>query len=667
MPTTQNANPKNSSAFYMQADRLLRRRALRRPGGRLLPARPTRGSRPSSPSSICYLVTSSFTLAKVHPRPPGGRHGRSAASTRPASRRPSPPTTPTRTSPRTPALPHSRVCSPCPIPHSSSSSAPRGRASRTWAAARYRRAEIVSSDDLRGVVGSGPHDLDASDDAFALLERIVAARLGPRPDHRRRHPRPRRGPPRRAGWTRPGPPGCPAVAVVLDTPAEECRRRNADRATARSRPPRWPTQLRRFARRPRRRSTPRAGTSSHVVAAPTRAVGRDARRAGDRGRAVRRPPLPPRGCGWCSSCPGSRGARTRARWLRGDGAGRRRGRLRRARADGPPDPDPAGRPRLGADPRAVGDPRAGRRPRHPACGSARSCTPVTFRPAGHHRQGRGHARRAHRRPRVRRRRRRLVGARARGVRPAVPARRASGSTRLEAAIETMRALWAPGTKAYDGERVSLPETTCYPRPAHDIPVIVGGSGERRTLRDRRPARRRAATCRRTSSVLDRKLAVLRPAPATRPAATRDEVAVTVLDLPSSAATATTPGRGSSGCAAAPPAAAFARRTHAGTVAEQRDRYARPRRRSGVEHGVRRRPRTSPVPTTCCAPRRPQRRERATSARRSTSPSTRRATISCWICWVPSKMSRILESRAHFSSSSRLAVADRAAQLDAATG
>ena len=34
-----------------------------------------------------------------------------------------------------------------------------------------------------------------------------------------------------------------------------------------------------------------------------------------------------------------------------------------------------------------------------------------------------------------------------------------------------------------------------------------------------------------------------------------------------------------------------------------------------------------------------------------SPSTRRATISCWICWVPSKMSRILESRDHFSSSS----------------
>ena len=52
---------------------------------------------------------------------------------------------------------------------------------------------------------------------------------------------------------------------------------------------------------------------------------------------------------------------------------------------------------------------------------------------------------------------------------------------LEAALETMQALWAPGTKPYAGRRVSLPETTCYPRPVGDLPVIVGGSGER-TLR-----------------------------------------------------------------------------------------------------------------------------------------------------------------------------------------
>src|SRR5262249_61564276 len=53
---------------------------------------------------------------------------------------------------------------------------------------------------------------------------------------------------------------------------------------------------------------------------------------------------------------------------------------------------------------------------------------------------------------------------------------------LEAAIETLRALWQPGTKPYRGTRVTLPETTCYPRPAARVPVIVGGGGERRTLR-----------------------------------------------------------------------------------------------------------------------------------------------------------------------------------------
>ena len=47
---------------------------------------------------------------------------------------------------------------------------PSGSGKSTWAAARYRADEIVSSDALRGVVGSGPYDLDASSDAFALLE-----------------------------------------------------------------------------------------------------------------------------------------------------------------------------------------------------------------------------------------------------------------------------------------------------------------------------------------------------------------------------------------------------------------------------------------------------------------------------------------------------------------
>ena len=53
---------------------------------------------------------------------------------------------------------------------------------------------------------------------------------------------------------------------------------------------------------------------------------------------------------------------------------------------------------------------------------------------------------------------------------------------LQVCIETLRALWAPGTKAYHGRYVHLPETTCYPRPVAAVPIIVGGSGERRTLR-----------------------------------------------------------------------------------------------------------------------------------------------------------------------------------------
>src|ERR1019366_2439257 len=53
------------------------------------------------------------------------------------------------------------------------------------------------------------------------------------------------------------------------------------------------------------------------------------------------------------------------------------------------------------------------------------------------------------------------------------ARRAQRLDQLESAIETLRALWQPGTGAYHGERVTLPETTCYPRPVGPVPIIVG--------------------------------------------------------------------------------------------------------------------------------------------------------------------------------------------------
>ena len=51
-----------------------------------------------------------------------------------------------------------------------------GSGKSTWAAERFRTAEVVSSDALRAAVGSGPSDLEATVEAFALLDQIVAAR-----------------------------------------------------------------------------------------------------------------------------------------------------------------------------------------------------------------------------------------------------------------------------------------------------------------------------------------------------------------------------------------------------------------------------------------------------------------------------------------------------------
>jgi alkanesulfonate monooxygenase SsuD/methylene tetrahydromethanopterin reductase-like flavin-dependent oxidoreductase (luciferase family) len=140
---------------------------------------------------------------------------------------------------------------------------------------------------------------------------------------------------------------------------------------------------------------------------------------------------------------------------------------------------------------------------------------------------------------------------------------------LEAEIETLRALWQPGTRPYRGTRVELPETTCYPRPAGHIPVIVGGSGDR-TLDI---AARLADGCNLPAdvSVLDDRLAVLR-AQCVRASRDPAEVAVTVLDVPvvgrdrehAAALVESLRGRVS--------AAAFARRHHAGVAADHVGRY-----------------------------------------------------------------------------------------------
>jgi len=53
---------------------------------------------------------------------------------------------------------------------------------------------------------------------------------------------------------------------------------------------------------------------------------------------------------------------------------------------------------------------------------------------------------------------------------------------LEDALQLLPRMWGPGGKPFDGVVLHVPDTSCYPRPlqAH-VPIMVGGSGERRTL------------------------------------------------------------------------------------------------------------------------------------------------------------------------------------------
>jgi alkanesulfonate monooxygenase SsuD/methylene tetrahydromethanopterin reductase-like flavin-dependent oxidoreductase (luciferase family) len=133
---------------------------------------------------------------------------------------------------------------------------------------------------------------------------------------------------------------------------------------------------------------------------------------------------------------------------------------------------------------------------------------------------------------------------------------------LEAAIPAVRALWAPGTKAYAGAGHALPETTCYPRPAGPIPVVVGGTGRRAlriaaTLGD-------AANVPSTLVALDDHLAVLRRH--------RPDVGVTVLDLPTIGASRDDAWARVERLRGRSSASTYAARTHAGTPVEHRERY-----------------------------------------------------------------------------------------------
>jgi alkanesulfonate monooxygenase SsuD/methylene tetrahydromethanopterin reductase-like flavin-dependent oxidoreductase (luciferase family)/predicted kinase len=441
---------------------------------------------------------------------------------------------------------------------------PSGSGKSVWAAGRYRADEVVSSDRLRALVGSGEHDLDASADAFALLDQIVAARLrrgltavvdtlGLDPARRRSY----------LGLARSS--RMPAVAVLMDTDPVECRRRNRVRdqpvpASA------LDGQLRRM--RAAVAEIPAEGwdlVTTAEQAQPEASHTPGARLAASQ---QRQQPVQMGLVLQLSRFPWGDDLAGPARWLAA---------VARAAAE-------AGLqgialmdhliqiPQVGSAWEPIPEPwvtlgmlaglETGLR-------LGTLVTPVTFRAPGILAKtvatldvlsggrsfcgiGAGWWAREH------------AGF---GL-PFPPAR--ARFDELESAIETLRALWQPGTRPYQSERVWLPETTCYPRPVARIPIIVGGGGEQRTLAI---AARLGDGCNLPSdlSTLDRKLAVFRQhcLQAERDPA---QAEVTVLDIPvigrdrEHAASIVERLRGRT------TAAAFARRHHAGTADEHVGRY-----------------------------------------------------------------------------------------------
>jgi alkanesulfonate monooxygenase SsuD/methylene tetrahydromethanopterin reductase-like flavin-dependent oxidoreductase (luciferase family)/predicted kinase len=344
-----------------------------------------------------------------------------------------------------------------------------GSGKSTWAAENYRVDEVVSSDALRAVVGSGTADLDATDDAFRLLDLIVEGRA-------RRHltvvvDTLGLDPIRRARWAATArASGLALVSIVFDTPGAVCRARNAQRD----------------------RPVPSAALAAQVrrvrdIRSELRDEGWEVLVRTSTGppttTEVSPAPMPPRadvGPQVMLQIGRFPWGADPLDWLR---------RIVVAAAE-------AGFSGVGLMDHLTQIPQVGRSwdpipdpwvtlGSLAALGTGVAlgtlCTPATFRAPGVIAKaaatldvlsggrafcglGAGWWAREHA-----------------GWGLAFPptARRFDDLAR---AAETLKALWAPGTKPYAGERVTLPETTCYPRPVGRLPLIIGGGGERRTLR-----------------------------------------------------------------------------------------------------------------------------------------------------------------------------------------
>ena len=99
--------------------------------------------------------------------------------------------------------------------------------------------------------------------------------------------------------------------------------------------------------------------------------------------------------------------------------------------------------------------------------------------------------------------------------------------RLEDALELLPLMWGKGAPRFEGRTITVEEAVCYPRPLQErIPILVGGSGERTTLR---LVARHADACNLFGDpdTVRHKLAVLREHCATEG---RDPAAITVTHL-----------------------------------------------------------------------------------------------------------------------------------------